>query len=77
MLNKEDLLNKLSSLESNLKLVMDIDKSTKENDSAKTRSLGKLAKKSFNMMYEYNTICQNYSNISSYLRGMIKNRGLK
>jgi hypothetical protein len=60
-----------------LGLVVEIDKSTKEEDSAKTRSLGKMAKASFNKLYEYNTICQNYSNISSYLRGMIKNRGLK
>ena len=60
-----------------LKLVMDIDKSTKESDSAKTRVLGKLAKKSFNMMYEYNTICQNYSNIGSYLNGMIRSPKLK
>lgn len=58
-------------------LVVEIDKSTKEENSTKTRSLGKLAKASFNKLYEYNTICQNYSNISSYLRGMIKNRGLK
>lgn len=58
-------------------LVVEIDKSTKEDNSAKTRSLGKMAKASFNKLYEYNTICQNYSNISSYLRGMINNRGLK
>ena len=61
----------------NLGFVVEIDKSTKEENSAKTRSLGKMAKASFNKLYEYNTICQNYSNISSYLRGMIKNRGLK
>ena len=36
-----------------------------------------MAKTSFNKLYEYNTMCQNYSNISSYLRGMIRNRGLK
>jgi hypothetical protein len=57
-------------------LVVEIDKSTKEENSAKTRSLGKMAKASFNKLYEYQTICQNYSNVSSYLRGMIKNRGL-
>lgn len=59
-----------------LGLVVEIDKSTKEENSAQTRSLGKKAKGVFNKIYEYNTICQNYSNISSYLRGMIKNRGL-
>lgn len=60
-----------------LGFVVEIDKSTKEENSSKTRALGKMAKASFNMLYEYNTICQNYSNISSYLRGMIKNHGLK
>lgn len=60
-----------------LGLVVEIDKSTKEEDSKKTRALGKMAKASFNKLYEYNTICQNYSNISSYLRGMIKHRGLQ
>ena len=60
-----------------LALVVEIDKSTKEENSSKTRSLGKMAKTSFNKLYEYNTMCQNYSNISSYLRGMIRNRGLK
>ena len=54
-------------------LVVEIDKSTKEENSVKTRSLGKMAKASFNKLYEYNTICQNYSNVSSYLRGMIQN----
>lgn len=63
--------------ESYFALVVEIDKSTKEDDNAKTRSLGKMAKASFNKLYEYNTVCQNYSNISSYLRGMIKNHGLK
>lgn len=60
-----------------LGLVVEIDKSTKEEDSVKTRRLGKMAKVSFNKLYEYNTICQNYSNISSYLRGMVNGHGLK
>lgn len=63
--------------DSYLAIVVEIDKSTKEDDSDTTRRLGKMAKSSFNKLYEYNTICQNYSNVSSYLRGMIKNRVLK
>lgn len=58
-------------------LVVEIDQSTKEENNARTRALGKKAKISFNKLYEYNTICQNYSNISSYLRGMISNRTFK
>lgn len=56
-------------------LVVEIDKSTKEDNNIRTRELGKKAKVSFNTLYEYNTICQNYSNVSNYLRGMIKKYG--
>ena len=59
-----------------LTLVVAIDESTKGSDNTTTRELGKKAKASFNRLYEYNTICQNYSNISSYLRGMTKNSAM-
>ena len=55
-------------------LVVEIEASIREENNPKTRALGKMAKVSLNMITEYNTICQNYSNVSSYLRGMIKNR---
>lgn len=69
-----DYLTKIGQCQDTyLNLVVQIDKSTKEDNSATTRALGKLAKSSFNELYQYNTICQNYSNVSSYLRGMIQN----
>lgn len=58
--------------ETYLQLVLKIDKASQEGDYNKIRNLGKLAKASFNKLYEYNTISQNYSNVGSYLNGMIK-----
>ena len=60
-----------------LELVVEIDRSTQEEDSNKTRTLGKQAKSLFNKIYEYNIICQNYSNISSYLSGMTRGITMK
>lgn len=71
------LLKSSACQDAYLKFVVDIDKSIKEGNSNKTRELGKKAKKSFNLLYEYNTICQIYSNMSSYLNGMIKGFMLK
>ena len=72
-----DYINKIGVCQDDyLTLVVAIDESTKGSDNTTTRELGKKAKASFNRLYEYNTICQNYSNISSYLRGMTKNSAM-
>ena len=55
-----------------LELVVEIDKASQAGDYKKIRTLGKLAKANFNKLYEYNTISQNYANVSSYLNGMTR-----
>ena len=61
--------------DSYLELVMEIDKASQEGNHKKIRNLGKFAKVSFNKLYEYNTISQNYANVSSYLNGMTRMNG--
>ena len=71
-------LNKVGSCQdAYYAIVVEIEASIREENAQKTRALGKMAKASLNKITEYNTICQNYSNVSSYLRGMISHRGLK
>ncbi len=73
-----DYINKIAVCQDDyLTLVVAIDESTKGSDNTTTRALGKKAKASFNKLYEYNTICQNYSNISSYFKGMTNRPGVK
>ena len=64
-----------SCQDSYLELVMEIDRASQEGDYQKIRNLGKLAKASFNKLYEYNTISQNYANVGSYLNGMTRMSG--
>ncbi len=55
-----------------LEIVIKIDEATKMGDSNTLRVLSKVAKASYNRMSQYTTICQNYSNVSSYLNGMVR-----